>query len=235
MATDKNDIMEYEYALLKLNEVLTEVKNKIDLLNIIKRNQELFELEEIERKDKLFKKLFVTLTVKQIKLLYSYYSNILPLREDIILYLVDNYSENQINDIIIKLERKEKLSYTLLANLSNHQLKLLFDFTRPKLNLVNCEFEYIYAQTKVISYLCENYSENEIYSLLKNLEEKEEIENKIYNFLNDDLLGLLYEEFSHVKPSKEVMVKYLYDHYSTDEIRNIVNRLQREKEINRNV
>lgn len=230
MTTNEDDIIEYKYALLKLEESLEEVEEKIHVLRI-KRAQQLREQEEKEIKDKLFKKLYITLTDNQLNLLYAYFTNIPHSRDDIILYLVDNYSESQIKDILIKLERREELFKKLSITLTKHQLKLLYEFTRPKINLVYMEYADIdYARTEVIRYLCENYSENEIYSILKKLEEKEETKNEISNILTDDLLELLYDEFNQVKHSKDAMVNYLYSNYSVDEIKNIVNRLQREKE-----
>ena len=229
-ATNEDDIIEYKFAILKLDETLDIVNGKLQNLRF-KRFNLIRQQEEKERKNKLFKKLYITLPDSKLKLLYSYFTDIPNSRDDIISYLVDNFSENDINQILIKLEKREELFKELSANLTKPQLELLYNYIQPKLNLVYSAYaSFEYSQTEFIYYLCDNYHEEEIYLLLNKLQMIKERKNKLSNNLTNDQLELLYCEFTDVEHSRESMVSYLCDNFSDNEINQILIKLQKEKE-----
>lgn len=212
-----------------MDETLDIVNGKLQNLRF-KRFNLIRQQEEKERKNKLFKKLYITLPDSKLKLLYSYFTDIPNSRDDIISYLVDNFSENDINQILIKLEKREELFKELSANLTKPQLELLYNYIQPKLNLVYSAYaSFEYSQTEFIYYLCDNFSDNEINQILIKLQkEKEEMNNLSDNISNDILL--LYKAFPLVTPSREPIVDYLYHNFSKDEINELLIKLQKELE-----
>ena len=228
-ATNEDDIIEYKFAILKLDETLDIVNGKLQNLRF-KRFNLIKQQEEKERKNKLFKKLYITLTDKELQLLYSYFTDIPNSRDDIISYLIDNYLENDINQLLLKLEKREAFFKELSNKLTIPQLKLLYEYIQPKLNLAYGAYASLeYSKTELIYYLCDNYSEDELYLLLNKLQKIEERKNKLLNNLTNNQLELLYYEFADVEHSRKSMVSHLCDNFSDDEINQILIKLQKRK------
>lgn len=224
IATTEEDIIDCRFNILKIKETLNKVRVKIDELYLKKAEIER-QQEKRERKDKLFKKLYVTFTDLQLELLHSKCDNIPYSRDEILRYLVDNYSEYEIYNLVKRLEEKHNLSKKLYATLTDTQLELLYD-----------NFRFVDRSiTKLVNYLSENYSEEEINQLLIKLPIIKEEKNNISNKISEPILNLLFKKFPQVTPSRKYMVDYLHDNYTENEFDQLLAELQTEKEERDNI
>lgn len=105
IAITEDDKIDCRFNILKIKETLNKVRAKIDELYLKKAELER-QQEKREKKDKLFKKLYITFTDPQLKLLHEEFNNVPYSRDELLRYLVDNYSEYEINNLIKRLEEK---------------------------------------------------------------------------------------------------------------------------------
>lgn len=163
-ATNEDDIIDFKYQIMRLNEKLEYVADKIQKLRI--ENDELeIQQKENEKKDKLFKKLYISLSDVQMQSFMYMFPDIEESREEIIKYLVDNYSESEINDLLIQIsellekeiEKRDELFDKLNEDLSDYQINTLKNF----------DYEIPSTRTEVINYLLSNFSEEEINDIIK--------------------------------------------------------------------
>lgn len=110
-ATNEDDKIDYQFKIVKLNEKIPAVKNKVDALEQpeLKRIERKREKEnENERKNKLFKKLYVQLNDDEIGVLSEYYGVMYEDKDKIIRFLVNNFHENGIYDVLRKYNGAQK-------------------------------------------------------------------------------------------------------------------------------
>ena len=111
-ATDEDEILEYKFIIKKLkNENIPNMKKELDRLtqeekkikSEIKKQQ-----EENNRRERLFKKLYVELDGELLKEICDYFSLKEPTTEDNLRLLVNNYSEEEIYNKI-KIEEQKRI------------------------------------------------------------------------------------------------------------------------------
>lgn len=223
---NEEDTIEFKYQILKLDERLVELENKLQEL---RAERAIFEKqqEEKEKTDKVYKRLYVTITDSQLNLLCNHFINVEPSRKGIIDYLVNNYSMHEITQLLTQLEEKNNFSKKLYAELSDDQFELLYDY-----------FTTERSKEKVVIYLANHYSKNEIFQLLDDLQKQKEIKDKI----SPRQFELLYTKFPHVTHSKEHMVRFLYSNFSEagvnqllDELQNEIIKLDKEERVKNNL
>ena len=224
IAITEDDKIDCRFNILKIKETLNKVRAKIDELYLKKAELER-QQEKREKKDKLFKKLYITFTDPQLKLLHEEFNNVPYSRDELLRYLVDNYSEYEINNLIKRLEEKYEFSKKLYSTLKSNELELLYD-----------NFRFVDRSiTKLVDYLSENYYEEEINKLIVELQKEKEEKNFISNNISDSMLKLLFKKFPQVTPSKKYMVNYLHDNYYINEFNQLLVELQKEKEERDNI
>ena len=107
-AVTEDEKIDYEFKIMKLNEKIPIVKNNIDSLK-----QEKLKIigkeKEKERKEKLFKKFYVNFDEESLNVLSEHYQINLKDKDDFIRYLVNNYKESEILEVLIAHERKNKI------------------------------------------------------------------------------------------------------------------------------
>ena len=174
-ATDEDDIIDFKYQIIRLTEKLEHVKDKIEKLHgeDIKRE---IQQKENEKRDKLFKKLYVSLSDVQVQSFIYMFPDVAESREEIIKYLVNNYSESQINDFIIQIsetlektiEKTDKLVDKLNENLSNSQINII----------KNIDYEIPSTKVDIINYLVSNFSTAEINDIINKVNRLPLLEKK---------------------------------------------------------
>ena len=185
--------------------------------------------DEYDRKE-LYDKLHNTLSDDELKLFINEFS-MQGSKEDILNELVNLFSEDDIELLKIKLIKKEK------ARLNAERLalynKLSSSFSYGTILLFANEFSLNKSKDKVINYLIDNYPEEEIYSIKKELTEKEQLRkaairkefyDNVYSMLNDHEV-LLFAKDKNLSDSKQDVVNFLIDNYSADEIKQQLSEL----------
>ena len=144
---DENNILEYTFRVTKLKEEIDKVKIKINLLT------HEFEVinEQINKKDTLFKKLYISITPEQ----SNYFKNELQAsiisKDDFVRYVVDNFSDDEINKL---LNAFQSLKSDVFDNYVKNNENVLF-----YIKLLLRRYNY--------KHWIDKYSEREIYSFSK--------------------------------------------------------------------
>lgn len=185
-------------------------------------------IAEEEAREKSFKKLSNTLSDDELELFMRKYS-LKGSKSNVINYLIDNYTEDEIDSMKIKLvkeeekrvekERRKKLCDKLHNTLSDDDIILFKN-----------EFSLEKSKSEIITYLMDNYTEDKIESIRIKLvkEEEERVEeerkrklfDKLSNTLSEDEIKLFRKELS-LEDSKSELINYLINNYSEDEIDSI--------------
>jgi len=191
----KPEIIEYildNYSKYEIDLLFDELEN-----NVIEDKNKNEKMEENLRKQELFNELCDKLNGTSLLILKKEFSIQNSSKTDIINFLIYNYSEDQINNILKEIKNKA-LFY---ENLSKHQLTLLSN-------------EFSVEENDLISYLINNFSQDEVALKCDNLILKEMLYNDIKKFNRHDL-DLFSREFSL---SGDDLILYLADNYSRDEV-----------------
>ena len=143
-----------------------------------KTQQEKLKLEqqEKERKERLFKKLYVNLSDMELRLLNDYLDMNFESNEEMLKYLSKNYSENEIIRIINL--KKDELYNEIDKSLDN---KFML-FIKSRCSLTDG------SKNTIINYLMENYNKNEIFSMIESY--YEELFNKYNSSLDNRKRGI---------------------------------------------
>ena len=160
-----------------------------------------------ERQEKLFKKLYVNLSETELSLLNDYLDKNYKSDEDMLKEVSKNYSENEIYNMINF--KREELCKKIDVTLTN---KTMF--------LIKSEFSLEDSRKSIINYLIDNYSENEIFSMIKSCDK--ELFVKYSSSLNNKEITLLRKNFSLFNLSDdELIIHLIKEDYSIDELKNI--------------
>ena len=103
-AFTEDEKIDYQFKILRLNEKISKVKDEIAILEQQKLKKIVDKTEkqkDNERKNKLFKKLYVKLDDESLNVLSEHYQVNFKNKEDFIRYLVNNFSEKDINDVLL--------------------------------------------------------------------------------------------------------------------------------------
>ena len=188
--------------------------------------------EEAHRKD-LYDKLDNTISSDEMILFVNEFS-FKGSKQELLNYLVYNYTEEEINLLKVKLVKKEQ---ERLAKLKQDKLKndLINSLTKKELSLFSKEFYLPLNDSKIVDYLIENYSEKEIEDLrLKLIKEDERINNlrtKLLETLTPEELYLFSKEF-YLPLNDSKIVDYLIENYSEKEIEDLRLKLIKKDLIN---
>lgn len=192
-------------------------KEIYDGINLIKE-----ELKEEAIKKDLYDKLYNTLTDYEINLFVKEFS-LQGSKQDILNYLIDILSEDDIELLKLKLIKKENERLKSIKLELFNKLSSLFD--DDIILLFSNEFSLENSKDEVINYLIENYSEEDIFSIRNDLIEQEQLrlENirkehyyNVSSMLNDHDILL----FANDKDlPRDNIIDYLVDNYSIDEIK----------------
>ena len=174
-STNEEDIVDLKYQIIKLNEKIDIAADKIHELNIKKAKLEI-QQKENEKKDNLFKKLYISLTDVPLLSLRVMFPDYGKSREEIVTYLVNNFSEYQINDLLLEIPnllehervKTEELINKLNEELSEHQINMLKNFDN----------EIPSTKIEAINYLVSNFFEEEINDMLNKVNELQILEKK---------------------------------------------------------
>ena len=165
------------------------------------------EQQEKERQDKLFKKLYVNLSKKELSFLNNYLDKNYKSDEDMLKDVSKNYSENEIYNMINF--KREELYKKIDVTLNNKTMLL-----------ISSEFSLKNSRECIINYLIDNYSENEIFSMIKSYEK--ELFDKYSSSLDNKEITLLRKYFSLFNLSdNELIIHLINENYSIDELKNI--------------
>ena len=229
----KQDVLNY------LIDILSEDEIEMLKLKLIKKEEE--RLKSI--KLKLFNKLLPVFD-DDIILLFANEFSLENSKEEVINYLIDNYSEDKIfsirNELIeqeqLRLETIRKEHYYYVSSILNDHDILLFakDKNLPKDN--------------VIDYLLDNFSINDIKEQKKDLHIKESKE-LLYTKLNESLdridIKLLSKSINNKSlKSKEEILNYLVESHSENEINTMLksnknsfnqNKIETKEYLNKNI
>lgn len=167
-ATDEDDIIDFNYQIMKLNERLDNVMDKIQKLRI--ENAELkIQQEEKEKRDKLFKKLYITLTDVQLQSFAYMFPEVSDSRDEIIRYLVNNYSESEIDELLIQMDEAIEKAIEKTDELINKLNEELSDY---QINIIkNIDNEIPSTRVEIINYMVGNFSEEEINDIINKVNE----------------------------------------------------------------
>ena len=242
VTTEEDAIIDYKYNIAKIDEALQEVKDKIEILRLEKTNL-LLEQKEKEIKNKLYKKLYVSINDFQLELLHEHYGDIDYSRDAIISFLVNKFSENEISQILTNLENNKKLFNKLYYTLSETQFELLYNHYNNLKHSQNKNINFnggkVCSKKDIINYLVDNFSEDQIYQKITVLENKEKLFNKLSCNLTDSQLELLYDYFKNINPTRNDIIDYLINNYSEKEINQLLKHLNevkiRKEELNDNL
>ncbi|MBE6487028.1 MAG: hypothetical protein E7Z85_09340 [Methanosphaera stadtmanae] len=175
IATNNEDIIDFKYQIIRINERLENVSDKIQKLHMEQEELEK-QQKENEKRDKLFKKLYISLSDVQLQSFMYMFPDVGESREEIIKYLVNNYSESQINDLIIQMsealekaiEKTNELVDKLNEQLSNSQINII----------KNIDYEIPSTKIEIINYLVSNFSEEEIDDIINKIKRLPLLEKK---------------------------------------------------------
>ena len=238
-STDEDEIRDYKFKIKKFEtEYIPQVTNKLNTL--IKEEKELEikrkkQQEENIRREKLFKDLYIELDGELLLEVCDYYSLTETSNEDNLRILVDMHSKKEIYERIniIKKELKEEAIRKELYD------KLYNTMSDDELNLFINEFSMKGTKKEILNELINLFSEDEIELLKIKLIKKEEDRLKaerlvLFNRVSDQLgyksLRLFANEFS-IDNSRSIVVNYLIDNYSEDEINSMKNDLLEKEEL----
>ena len=161
--TDEDEKFEIEFKIIKLNEEIPILENKIQKLKIEQENNIKEHTEQI-RKKKLFKKVYVLLE-DDILIFSKFHSIPFSNKKDVVNYLVNEYSEEQILDMINELkETRSKIIKEI--NDSEYNNNLLFNNIAILKDVNESE-----SDEYKIDYIICNYS-GDLNTLIKNTEDK---------------------------------------------------------------
>lgn len=214
------------------------------------------ELEEESIRKELYDKLDNTLSPDEINLFVKKFS-FQGSKHELLNYLIYNYSEDEIDSLKIKLVEKEqkrieeelriqeeekKREKERLTNEAKEKLrnKLLKKLTPEELHLLSDEFSSPFSlplnDLEIVNYLIDNYNENEIESLILELDEQErkrlelerrkKLSNKILNKFDDFDFKLISKNFSLNYDDNNKIVEYLINNYKEHEIFNLILKLR---------
>ena len=174
-ATNEDDIIDFKYQIMRLNEKLGHVADKIQKLRIESAELEI-QQKENEKKDKLFKKLYISLSDVQVQSFMYMFPDMGESREEIIKYLVNNYSESEINDLLIQMSEALEKAIEKADELANELNESLSD---DQINIIkNIDSEIPSTRTEIINYLVGNFSEEEIKDILNKINQIPLLEKK---------------------------------------------------------
>lgn len=128
-------------------------------------------------------------------------------KQDLINYLVDNYSESKVKNEINQANQSARKK--LIRKLNIIIDKELAEFISYKFSIVN------YTKKRVINYLINNYSENKVLPLVHQIKNSNGF--KVYVKLDQKNINALSKKYS-IFPKKDKVIKYLISHYSDEEI-----------------
>ena len=195
-------------------------EDEIDSLRVKLVEKEEKRLVE-EAKNKLKNYLINSLTPNELSL-FSKEFNLSSDKLKIVNYVVDNYSEEEIESLRVKLIKKEQ---------KRIEEELLKSLTPEELSLFSKEFNLSSDNLKIVNYLADNYSEEEIESLRVKLIKKEQkrieeekLKNKILKSLTPEELSFFSKEFNLSSDNLKI-VNYLVDNYSEEEIESLKAKL----------
>ena len=173
-----DEILDLKFKIKKLNkEGIPNVQNQIQ--DLIKKEEDLNAKlkplqEEIYRKDKLFKKLYVEFDDKFLLKLCNNFSLENDSIEDNLKILVDKYSETKINNAILK--------EILIEDLDDNDLSL---FSK----------KYSISPSRVYDYLIERFSLNQINNIKNQLYQEKRID-RVHIILSESEIEQLQKDFS---------------------------------------
>ena len=111
-STTENEKIDFQFRAMKLKEKIKPVTNKYNLL-LNEEKERKIKQEEKEKKDNLFKRLYVTLDDNQIKNLRNYCFKFNLNKDDIIKDLINKYSEEEIQEILDEIKEFDSIKFSL--------------------------------------------------------------------------------------------------------------------------
>lgn len=198
-------------------------EDEIDSLRVKLVEKEEKRLAE-EAKNKLKNYLIKSLTPNELSL----FSNEFNLPSDklkIVTYLVDNYSEEEIESLRAKLIKKEQKRIEKEKRKNKLKDKLLKSLTPEELSLFSNEFNISHNKHDILNYLVDNYSEEEIESLRIKLIKKDLI-RELNLSLDIKQLIFLCKHFSLKQCTKDSLITHL-ENCSLDTIREAIKLMKK--------
>ena len=223
-ATNENEILDYKFKIKKIkNEYIPQTKNKLN--NLIQEEAKLeserkVQQEENQRKERLFKKLYVELDDELINELCNNFSLNESSTENNLRLLVDKYSEKEIYSEVSAIERELKEN-----DIKKSFRELLFNtLDENEVDLISNNFNLKKSKESVIEYLIYNYdNKTDVDLLINELLEKKNKKIALKNILHENFSDMdifLFYKYFNLK-NTNVVISYLVENYSEDEIRSM--------------
>lgn len=208
---EEDELIDLKFEIIKLKEDISKVEKEISRLNVEYQNEiqkrQAIKLEN-EKKVRLFKKLYITLSDNELDFLTEYYSLSQSSKEGKLKYLCENYNGNQIKNTLKVLTKKY----------SNKMTKRVMELLYDKLSFKGSEDE-------LITFIVKNYDYDEFKSLINVAEN--DLADKLSATLDDKSIRLLRDKFSSEKSNDE-LIRYLVRKYSENEIFDLVNSARKD-------
>lgn len=173
--------------------------------------QQYLSAEEKER-IKLYNKLKSNLTDEQLKLLYNHFPGDNDSRASMVFYITKRFSENQINQILTRLEKEKEIFDKFYNSLTDTQLKLLHDEFLP------LEF----SKEEFAHFLSVYYTEDDIDQVFIKLHDKEQRKDFLFKKLcfavDEDYFGTLSFFAPMEYEDRTLILRYISNNYSEDAI-----------------
>ena len=196
-ALDENSILEYTFRVTKLKEEIDKEKIKINKLT---HEFEVIE-EQRNKEDTLFKKLYISITPKQL----NYFKNELQVditsKDDFIKYVLDNFSDDEINELLNSFHSLKSDDFDNYVKYEN----VLFN-----IKLLLRRYNY--------KHWIDKYSEKEIYSFIRGNDFKilEDISNEFEKKDNQDVIiilndGSILTSWDEIEESNQEKIIYLIE------------------------
>ena len=173
--------------------------------------QQYLSAEEQER-IKLYNKLKSNLTDEQLELLYNHFPGDNDSRAAMVLYITKRFSENQINQILTRLEKEKEIFDKFYNSLTDNQLKLLHDEFLP------LEF----SKEEFAHFLSLYYAEDDIDQVFIKIHDKGQRKDFLFKKLcftvDDDYFGTLSFFAPNEYETKSQILKYISNNYDEEAI-----------------
>ena len=191
--SNEDDEIECQFKIVKLNEAINKVKDKIEILIQIQYEEQSLQ-EEKEKKDKLFKRFYVKLDEDSVQYLCLYYD--VENKSQLITLLIDDFESEEeifefINQKVIEEEHDAKVDLFI-----NSPVDLEFLLTKMS---ISYDLNLSPYDDKT-EYWIDNYSLRELKTIVRNIEkkimeDKKEFIEKEKLFKNSPIFsGLLVKE-----------------------------------------
>ena len=189
------------------------------------------ELKEEARRKELFDKLNNTLSSNEINLFVREFS-FQGSKDELLNYLIYNFSEEEIESLKIKLFENEqkRLAIEECANRINNLHKSL---SKKDIFLFSNKLHLPLDKTAIINYLVDTYSDNQIETLrIKLYEEykkRNDLIDQLLNDFEDNDFTLFVRKFSLSPDTNRDVAEYLVDKFSKEEIYNLNLKLKKDE------